>query len=93
MTYSLIAVFLLLVLLVVYLNMKIIKERILFKRKITSLESIIFQLSEEQTKQNNQLILSDELKQKINLISQTLSQNVYDLNIQLFEDNYSKKSN
>lgn len=73
--------------------MKIIKERILFKRKITSLESIIFQLSEEQTKQNNQLILSDELKQKINLISQTLSQNVYDLNIQLFEDNYSKKSN
>jgi len=49
-------------------------------------------LSIEQKKQNNQLILSDDLKQKIASINQTISQNIYDLNYELIEENYTKRT-
>lgn len=93
MTYLLILLFLSLLGFVVYLYFKIDTERKKFDDKIALLKEVIFQLNREQKRQNNQLILSDSLKQKIILINQTMSQNIYDLNFDLFEENYPKRTN
>lgn len=93
MTYLLLLLFLVLLGLVFFLSFKIIVDKRKFESKIATLEDFIIQLSIEQKKQNNQLILSDDLKQKIALINQTISQNIYDLNYQLFEEHYPKRTN
>jgi cell division protein FtsB len=93
MTYLLLLLFLVLLGLVFFLSFKIIVDKRKFESKIATLEDFIIQLSIEQKKQNNQLILSDDLKQKIALINQTISQNIYDLNYELFEEHYPKRTN
>ncbi|HQA74287.1 hypothetical protein [Flavobacterium sp.] len=92
MTYLLLLLFLFLVGLVFFLSFKISIDRKNFKSKISALEDFIIQLSIEQKKQDNQLILSDDLKQKIASINQTISQNIYDLNYELIEENYTKRT-
>ena len=93
MTYLLLLLFLLLLGLVFYLSFKINTERKKFDEKIALLKEVIFQLNREQKKQNNQLVLSDDLKQKIVLINQTITKNIFDLNFDLFEENYPKRTN
>lgn len=93
MTYLLLLLFLVLLGLVFFLSFKIIVDKRKFESKIATLEDFIIQLSIEQKKQNNQLILSDDLKQKIAFINQTISQNIYDLNYELFEEHYPKRTN
>lgn len=93
MTYLLILLLIVLLGLVFYLNFKIITQRRKFESKILILEDFIIQLSIEQKKQNNQLVLSEDLKQKIAVINQTISQNIYELNFELFEENYPKRTN
>ncbi len=48
-------------------------------------------LSQEQTIQNNQLLLNDELKEKLRIINATLNKDVFDLNYQLFEELQPRK--
>ena len=62
-----------------------------FQSKVSYLEDIIKQLCEEQKVQNNQLYLSEELKNKITLINVSLSNDIFELNYQLLEELYPKK--
>lgn len=93
MNYLSLFLFALLFSLVFYLSFKINAEKKKFEEKITLMKEVIFRLNLEQKRQNSQLILSDDLKQKITLINQTLSQNIYEINFDLIDDNYPKRTN
>ena len=68
------------------------KERKIFENQMAVLKDVIHHLDSEQKKLNGQLVLSDELKQKISFVNQTLSQNIYDLNMELFEENFPRRT-
>jgi hypothetical protein len=77
--------------LVFYLVHKIKADTARFNAKIKVLEDFIIHISKEQTIQNNQLQLSDALKQQLQLINATLNKEVFELNYQLFEELQSRK--
>jgi predicted Holliday junction resolvase-like endonuclease len=77
--------------LIIYLIVKINTDRLNFQSRVKYLEGIIQQLCEEQEVRNNQLQLSEELKQKLLHINSTLNKEIYDLNFKLFEGLFSKK--
>jgi hypothetical protein len=77
--------------LVFYLVHKIKADTARFNAKIKVLEDFIIHISKEQTIQNNQLLLSDALKQQLQLINATLNKEVFELNYQLFEELQSRK--
>lgn len=66
-------------------------NRVSFDTKLKALEEFVIQLNEEQKMQSNQLQISSELREKMKEINQTLNRNIFDINYQLFEDNYQKK--
>ncbi|HOD10654.1 MAG TPA: hypothetical protein PKH91_07905 [Flavobacterium sp.] len=66
-------------------------NRVSFDAKLKALEEFVVQLNEEQKKQSNQLQISSELREKMKEINQTLNKNIFEMNYQLFEDNYQKK--
>ena len=66
-------------------------NRVSFDAKLKALEEFVAQLNEEQKKQSNQLQISSELREKMKEINQTLNKNIFEMNYQLFEDNYHKK--
>jgi hypothetical protein len=86
MVYLIGLILLLFLVLVLYLLNKIQDDRARFNAKIKVLEDFIVQISKEQIIQNNQLLLSEELKQQLELINTTLNKEVFDLNYQLFEE-------
>ncbi|WNM19102.1 hypothetical protein [Flavobacterium capsici] len=63
-----------------------------FKSTILNLQRAMVQLTVEQKKQSQQLVLSEDLKQKIVQINQTISQSVYELGFELFKQNYPKRT-
>ena len=77
--------------LIIYLITKIQLDREKFHSRIKVLEDFIVQISNEQQTQNNQLQLSEELKDKLTQINATLSKNVYEVNFKLVEDLYPRK--
>jgi aminopeptidase N len=76
---------------VLYLLNKIQADKARYKAKIKVLEDFIVHISNEQTIQNNQLLLSDELKQQLKTINATLNKELFDLNYQLFEALQARK--
>lgn len=91
MLYLLVLILLLFLVLVLYLVNKIQADKARFKAKIKVLEDFIVHISKEQTIQNNQLLLSDELKQQLKTINATLNKELFDLNYQLFEELQARK--
>jgi predicted Holliday junction resolvase-like endonuclease len=77
--------------LIIYLIVKIQSDRLKFQSRVKYLEEIIQQLCVEQKVQNNQLQLSEELKQKLLHINSTLNKDIYDLNFKLLEGLFPKK--
>lgn len=77
--------------LIIYLITKIQLDRQKFNARIKVLEDFIVQISNEQKTQNNQLQLSEELKEKLSLINATLSQDIYEVNFNLVEELYPRK--
>jgi hypothetical protein len=65
---------------------KIQSDRLKFQAKIKDLETFIIHVSKEQLVQNNQLQVTDDLKQKLKHINTTLNKEIFDLNYQLFEE-------
>jgi phosphoenolpyruvate carboxylase len=92
MLYLLALIVLLFLVLSLYLLNKINTDKARYKAKIKVLEDFIVHISNEQTIQNNQLLLSDELKQKLKIINTTLNREVFDLNYQLFEELQAKNN-
>ena len=91
MLYLLILIVLLFLALVLYLVSKIQADKAHYNAKIKVLEDFIVHISKEQTIQNNQLLLSDELKQQLQIINSTLNKQVFELNYQLFEELQARK--
>ena len=82
------AVFLILI---IYLVSKIQTDRQKFNSRIKVLEDFIVQITNEQKAQNNQLLLSEELKEKLKHINTTLNKDIYEVNFKLFEELYPRK--
>lgn len=76
--------------LIIYLINKIQLDRQKFRARVKFLEDFIMQLNQEQKLQNNQLQLSEELKQELNHINSTLNKEIYELNLDLIEGLYPK---
>jgi hypothetical protein len=91
MVYLIVLIVLSFLVLVFYLVHKIKADTARFNAKIKVLEDFIIHISKEQTIQNNQLQLSDALKQQLQLINATLNKEVFELNYQLFEELQSRK--
>ena len=91
MIYFLTFVFIALLTYIFYLTYNIHVNRVSFDAKLKALEEFVVQLNEEQKKQSNQLQISSELREKMKEINQTLNKNIFEMNYQLFEDNYQKK--
>lgn len=91
MLYLLALIILVFSLWVLYLLNKIQADKARYKAKIKVLEDFIVHISNEQTIQNNQLLLSDELKQQLKTINATLNKELFDLNYQLFEALQARK--
>ena len=91
MVYLIVLIVLSFLVLVFYLVHKIKADTARFNAKIKVLEDFIIHISKEQTIQNNQLLLSDALKQQLQLINATLNKEVFELNYQLFEELQSRK--
>ncbi|MGC4040291.1 MAG: hypothetical protein QM710_05775 [Flavobacterium sp.] len=77
--------------LIIYLITKIQLDRQKFHSRIKVLEDFIVQISDEQKAQNNQLQLSEELREKLMHINATLSKDIYEVNFRLVEGLYPRK--
>ncbi|MGV3695573.1 hypothetical protein [Flavobacterium sp.] len=77
--------------LIVYLISKIQLDRQKFHSRIKVLEDFIVEISNEQKAQDNQLKLSDELRDKLKHINATLSKDIYEVNFKLVEELYPRK--
>ncbi len=77
--------------LIVYLISRIQSDRQKFNARIKFLEDFIVQISDEQKTKNDQVQLSEELKEKLVHINQTLSQDIHDVNFKLIEELYPRK--
>ena len=91
MTNALIFISVLFLGIIIYLLDKIQADRLKYRSKMKELEDFIVQLNDEQQIQNNQILLSSELKQKLDHINSTLNKEIYELNLSLIEDLYPGK--
>lgn len=88
------AIFLILVLCFAILGLIINhnKNKEMFQRKIDFLESIIEELNINLENQNQKVKLSEGLKLKLKLANESLSNDIMNLNLDLFEKTYPKKT-
>ncbi len=77
--------------LIIYLLTRIQNDREKFGSKIKILEDFIVQISKEQESQNNQLQLSEELKERLTQINATLYKDIYEVNFNLVGELYPRK--
>lgn len=91
MTPTLLLISVLFLAIIIYLLNKIQADRLKYCSKIKGLQDFIIHLNDEQQIQNNQILLTDEIQQKLNTISATLSKDIYELSFGLFEDLHTRK--
>lgn len=91
MTNILALITILFLVLIIYLISKIQLDRQKFHSRIKVLEDFIVQISKEQKDQDNQLQLSEDLKEKLSQINATLSKDIYEVNFNLVEGLYPRK--
>lgn len=68
-----------------YLNYKFYDDRKKFRLRLKTLEEFILKIDKQQAIQHNQLQLSDDMRHKLKSINATLSNDIFDLNYELFE--------
>lgn len=81
----LVAVILLLILVIIWLNVSFYKERELFQSRLAHLQRVIVEVSQKQSGQQEQLQLSDELDEVLNASKSMLSEEIFSLNRDIFE--------
>ncbi len=64
----------------------------LFEKKIDLLESMIYELKFKLKIKNDEVKISEELLQSLNLSNKALSAKIVDMNISVFEDLFQKKN-
>jgi septation ring formation regulator EzrA len=88
----LIAIIVILFIIIIYVSVVSYKDKKAFEERIDVLEDIITQITQKQTIQTNQLELSDVLFMQLKESNSHLSQAIYDMNTDLFNDLFSKKT-
>lgn len=81
----LVAVILLLILVIIWLNVSFYKERKLFRSRLAHLQRVIVEVSQKQSGQQEQLQLSDELDEVLKASKSMLSEEIFSLNRDIFE--------
>lgn len=81
----LVAVIVLLLLVIIWLNVAFYKEKKLFRLRINQLQQVITDMSQKQLGQKEQLLLSDELDETLKSSKAVLSEQIFSLNRDLFE--------
>ncbi len=81
----LVAVILLLILVIIWLNVSFYKERKLFRSRLAHLQRVIVEVSQKQSGQQEQLLLSDELDEVLKASKSMLSEEIFSLNRDIFE--------
>jgi len=85
MVIVLIAVILLLLAAIVYLNIEFYKEKKNFSTKLCLLQEVIIEMSKKELRQRGQIQLSEQLEQSLKLNNAALSNDIFKLNYELFE--------
>jgi cell division protein FtsL len=62
-----------------------------FQRRVLLLEEIILELKSNLENQNQKVKLSEDLRVKLNASNEALSNSIFNLNCEIFEELYSKK--
>jgi cell division protein FtsL len=62
-----------------------------FQRRIMLLEDIILEMKSNLEDQNQKIKLSEDLRVKLKASNETLSNSIFNLNCEIFEELYSKK--
>ncbi len=70
---------------IAYLCVDFYRGKKLFQKKVEVLEEIIQEISKKQKVQSNQLKLSDDLNENLKKSKNTLSQDIFKLNYELFD--------
>lgn len=81
----LVAVILLLILVILWLNVSFYKERKLFQSRLAHLQRVIVEVSQKQLGQQEQLLLSNELDEVLKASKSVLSDEIFSLNREVFE--------
>ena len=81
----LIAIIVILLFVIVYLNVEFYREKKDFGIKLEKLQHIIVEISKKQSGQNDRIRLSEELDQTIKNNNAILSNDIFSLNHDLFE--------
>jgi septation ring formation regulator EzrA len=87
----LITIIVLLFIIIVQVSVVSYKDKKAFEERIDVLEDIITQIKQKQIIQSNQLQLSDTLLVQLKESNSHLTQTIYDINTDLFNDLFSKK--
>jgi hypothetical protein len=62
-----------------------------FQKRVLLLEAIILEMKTNLENQNQKIKLSEDLKVKLKASNETLSNSIFNLNREIFEELYSKK--
>ena len=62
-----------------------------FQRRVMLLEDIILEMKSNLEDQNQKVKLSEDLRLKLKASNETLSNSIFNLNYEIFEELYSKK--
>lgn len=62
-----------------------------FQRRVMLLEDVILEMKSNLENQNQKVKLSEDLKVKLKASNETLSNSIFNLNCEIFEELYSKK--
>lgn len=62
-----------------------------FQKRIMLLEDIILEMKSNLENQNQKIKLSEDLRLKLKASNETLSNSIFNLNYEIFEEIYSKK--
>lgn len=81
----LISVIFILSIVIAYLCIDFFRSKKSFQKKILILEEIIQEISKKQLLQSNQLKLSDDLNENLKKSKNTLSQDIFKLNYEMFD--------
>jgi cbb3-type cytochrome oxidase subunit 3 len=85
MIFILMAIIVLLLCVIVYLNIAFYQQKEIFRMRLQALRKIIVEIDKKQSEQQGQIQLSEELQQTLKESRAILSNDIFDLNYELFD--------
>jgi len=85
MVFILMSIIVFLLCVIVYLNVVFYQQKEIFRMRLQALRKIIAEIDKKHTDQQGQIRLSDELQQTLKESRAVLSNDIFDLNYELFD--------